>query len=68
VITSVKTIGVDLNLTTDLGHTKVHTVVQDWFARGKNIDTELAAHQHRVEQLSPQPKVEFERDPEDYDD
>jgi len=29
---------------------------------------ELSELAHRVEQLTPQPKVEFERDPEDYDD
>lgn len=29
---------------------------------------ELAILAYRVDQLTPQPKIEFERDPEDYDD
>jgi hypothetical protein len=55
-----------VTLVTDLGHTKIQTRVYNYF----DVDSEplLREHQWRVEQMTPQPKIEFERDPDDWDE
>lgn len=54
-------------LETDLGHTHVITYVYGRLTPLR-LAAERAAHIHRVEQLVPQPKIEFERDEEDMPD
>lgn len=65
--TSVKVIEGVLHLVTDEQGCKLHTRHWNWTPE-RDSSKELAEHQHRFEQLIPQPKVEFERDPEDMDD
>lgn len=54
-----------LQLSTDTGVVKLQTRLPNFEG---DVEDAIQQHQYRVEQLTPQPKVEFERDPEDYDD